>query len=451
MGNKGLVEDSVVLAFQNGDQEAFEKIYKAYFNKILFFAYTRTNNFDMAKDIVQNTFIAAYKNISKLKRVEAFRVWIMKIAYCECQNMFRKNKIKGIEMPEYMDIDSYEDEKGPSEQQRVSDIVLQEIVASELKMMDNKLKDVAILKYVEGLNEKEISYILKVPTGTVKSRAYRAKVLLQEGLRRNGITPATYRTYSFSIPTLLVSAYAYMQTQVDVAIPDYQGIIDAASKASIGGGILAGINAVAVQRAAIGMVILVSGVATGFFLTMSKTASNNITPLPLEIKAPPTFTATPCQIRDITYNQAFTNQDIELNVQVTNEDYDEILVNNSTSLLVHENGDYVVQVIKDGQAIDEQHIKITNIDKEAPQYLSYKNDGATYFVYMNDGISKIDPASIKYYKNGQLQSDFIYDEANQMLYFTYEDFSSNVFEVLDHAGNETVVTVVSSSLENKKN
>ncbi|MDF9824874.1 RNA polymerase sigma factor (sigma-70 family) [Breznakia sp. PF5-3] len=450
------ISHEVIQAFKDGSEEAFAKIYDHYFNRVLFFAYNHLSDTDLAQDVVQNTFLSVYRGISKLQHLEAFHAWIMRIAYCECQNIYRKNKIKTVDLPEYMDIDALEDNKSDTIDEQMEDKVLQDIVSKEIKMMNNKIKDVAILKYLEGLSEKEISGILRIPKGTVKSRTYKAKVILQDSLKKNGITPGTYKTYGFSIPTIFVSACYYMQTQIPTVQPDYTTIVNTAKGIGGGIGLATGISAVngstakiggsMAKRLITGGVVATITISGGLLLNRAPTVAVGVNPVHLDKKAP-AVAPEKCQIQDVIYSEEFTNQLVHVEVKVTNDNYDEILINGVQTQEIHENGDYVIQIMFEGNVVDERVISINNIDRTPTEYLGYSADGNVYTVYLNDTQSKINPAMIKYYKNGQLNTNFTFNQETQTIHFNYEDYTENIFEIHDNAGNVVDVTVVSKYLK----
>lgn len=428
-----ILDKEIIKAFIGGSEEAFSQMYQFYFNRILYFAYTYVGSMDTAKDVVQNTFLAAYRSKDKLQHIEAFHSWLMKIAYRECQNSFRKAKIKQSDLSD--ELDEMVDEKNPTIKDHLEDVVLQEVVNKEIECMNHKLKDVAILKYLEGFSEKEISYILKIPKGTVKSRASRAKTILQERLSKRGITPATYKTYGYTFPMLFAGAYSYMQAQLPAS--DFGALIDNTKKVVTSGGILSGITLTFAQKTMVATVAVASIVTATVALNTQKSVALGT----YQVNEKSVPEAEPAKIEGVEYNQAYTNQPINVEVGLSNDNYDEILINGSTSTTIEGNGDYLIQVKYQGEVIAEQMIHIANIDTERPAFLYYQDTNNVYTIYMKDDVSKIDFENIKYYKDEVLSKDFTFDPVAQTIQFVYEQGSYNLFNVSDNAGNVTDVTV----------
>lgn len=449
---KQIIDPKLVREFQSGSENAFAQIYKIYSNRIFFVAYNHVHNEEIAQDVVQNTFLSVYKSINKLKTPEAFHVWIMRIAYTESINVLRSNKTKSVELPEFLDVNSMEDESNVSMDTHMDGVMLREAIAKEINTMDNKLKDVAILRYVEELSEKEISYILKIPKGTVKSRAHRAKIKLQSSLRKSGITPATYKTYGFSMPVLFVSGFQYIQGTLVNSVPEYTTVASAAKAAgAVGaaGGILAGASSASVVKKVI-LGGLLAAIPVTLFL-MDDTPEQKAFEGEMKVKPNIDFEEEACQIEGVIYNEEYTNQAIKVEVQTSNDLYDQILLNDKESMYIHENGQYTVKIMKDGQIVDEQIVVINNIDKASPIYIGNDVvDTNKYILYLQDDISGIDPSKIEYYKNGSRSYDFTYNESNKSIEFIYEDYSENIFTVYDYANNDLEVTVISEFISNNK-
>lgn len=127
------------------------------------------NHYDV-EDVFQNTIIKTYKNINKLRNPRFFETWVTSIFINECKAILRSRKKVNI----VENLDSVE-----ASQEKKSYLELEE----GLKMIGNIHKEVIILKYISGYSQEEISLILKIPIGTVKSRIYRGLKLLKNNIR----------------------------------------------------------------------------------------------------------------------------------------------------------------------------------------------------------------------------------------------------------------------------
>lgn len=121
-----------------------------------------------AQDIVSESVIRAYENIGSLKNIAKFKPWIMQIVVNEARGIYRKSK--RLECVEDMDVLqlSHQDEH-----HELWDVVIR---------LEYIYREVIILYFYEQMQIKEISKILHIAEGTVKSRLFRAKKLLKEML-----------------------------------------------------------------------------------------------------------------------------------------------------------------------------------------------------------------------------------------------------------------------------
>lgn len=147
-----------------GDKEAFEEIIMEnidYFYKI---AYTILKNEEDASDAISNTVLKAYTKIKQLQKDEFFKTWITKILKNECYDIIRKNK-KIVYIEEY----KQENLKYSHEKEEQVDI------KKAIQSLNENLSEIVILYYIQDKSIAEISKILKIPQGTVKSRLYKAR------------------------------------------------------------------------------------------------------------------------------------------------------------------------------------------------------------------------------------------------------------------------------------
>jgi RNA polymerase sigma-70 factor (ECF subfamily) len=154
-------------------------------------AYRMTRNSEDAEDLVQETYLKAYKYYDKFKEGTNFKAWLFKILKNTFINSYRKRQSEPLKS-DFADIeDAFETQvseevtaraKNP-EQELLKD-VLDEDVQSALEELPDDYRMAVILADLEGFSYKEISEILEVPLGTVMSRLYRGRKLLEEEMLR---------------------------------------------------------------------------------------------------------------------------------------------------------------------------------------------------------------------------------------------------------------------------
>jgi RNA polymerase sigma-70 factor (ECF subfamily) len=141
-----------------------------------------------AEDVLQEVFIKVYKNLNGFNRKYQFSSWIYRITHNEAISFIRSRRIEkenvhnNIEEQVFENLASEVDLE--SEFARNMD---KEHVHRILDMLDDKYKDVLILKYIEEMDYNEIADVLKISSGTVGSLINRGKEKFKLLMKQNGI------------------------------------------------------------------------------------------------------------------------------------------------------------------------------------------------------------------------------------------------------------------------
>ena len=117
-------------------------------------------------DAVQETLLKAYEKLPMLKEEKFFRTWITRILINECKGILRRRK-KVVPYEDYMD------NERTFEENRYHHLYM------AIMELPEDLRILVTLYYIEGFSQKEISEILEIPEGTIKSRLSRARDFLK--------------------------------------------------------------------------------------------------------------------------------------------------------------------------------------------------------------------------------------------------------------------------------
>ncbi|PLR65952.1 MULTISPECIES: RNA polymerase sigma factor SigW [Bacillaceae] len=173
---------------KKGDQNAFAEIVDIYKDKIYQLCYRMLGNSHEAEDIAQEAFIRAYVNINSYDMDKKFSTWLYRIATNLTIDRIRKKKpdyyldaeVTGTEgLTMYSQVAA--DVALPEDQ--VETMELQEMIQKEILKLPDKYRSVIVLKYIDELSLIEISEILNLPIGTVKTRIHRGREALRKQLR----------------------------------------------------------------------------------------------------------------------------------------------------------------------------------------------------------------------------------------------------------------------------
>lgn len=173
---------------KRGDQSAFEDLVSFYQGKIYQHCYRMLGNAHEAEDIAQEAFIRAYMNIHSFDENRKFSTWLYRIATNLSIDRLRKRKpdyfldaeVKGTEG---LDMYSRLQSSDASPVEEVENNELQRYIYEEIAQLPPKYKSIIILRYLEELSLLEISDILDIPLGTVKTRIHRGREALRKRLR----------------------------------------------------------------------------------------------------------------------------------------------------------------------------------------------------------------------------------------------------------------------------
>ena len=151
---------------RRGDRDAFGEMFSGIEKEVYRVAFVYVKNREDALDVVQETAYRCFKNIGGLKNAEYFKTWAVRIAMNCAVDMIRKNgRLTPLE-----DIETSEEAGGSIESEAISRITLDALLNS----LNETEKSVLIFKHHYGYTFAEISEILGIPLGTVKSTLYHA-------------------------------------------------------------------------------------------------------------------------------------------------------------------------------------------------------------------------------------------------------------------------------------
>ncbi|WP_291635609.1 sigma-70 family RNA polymerase sigma factor [Clostridium sp.] len=162
-----------------------ERLINCYGDDVLRVAYLYVKDMHKAEDIFQEVFIKIFKKYDSFKGNSSEKTWIMKITVNVCKDYFKSFWIKRV----LLNSDRDEEREIYNEEydaQSLDDNIIKAIESRELlhqvMNLTNKYKEVIILYYYEEFNTREISEMLKLPEGTVRTRLFRGRELLKKNV-----------------------------------------------------------------------------------------------------------------------------------------------------------------------------------------------------------------------------------------------------------------------------
>ncbi|MFV0395144.1 MAG: RNA polymerase sigma factor [Coprobacillaceae bacterium] len=422
------ITDDIVESFKNGEEEAFNKIYKHYYKRLYFYALQYCQDTILIEDIVQNAFVSAYRSRKKLRSNAAFHTWLFRIAHNEILSITKKEKLKNTNISSSMNVEDIINKDEVQVDEKIRNDEVFKKVDNSIKSMKPRHKNVAVLHYYYEFSNEEIANILAIPEGTVKSRLSRINKKLQTSLVREGYAIGIERagvTISLVIPTIL--------ERLNITIP-VEKIQDLGMNEVVGG-----TTTILTLKRIITSLLIGGGAVGGFYMWTFQ--GKSVAGEPLVPQMDHIVMEDPCKIKDIIYSDAYTSLSIPINVETTNTNYDKILINGQEIESINENGQYVIEVLKDNVVIDSRVLEISNIDRTAPRIISTDSEENVYRITIGDDLSGINISSIRYSLNGISSNAYEYVSSDSMLIFTYQEGTTNVFYIEDNAGNWDEITI----------
>ena len=186
-----LVSDEILVKkSQKGDYPSFEELVKRYEKKIYNLAYRIMGNREDASDVLQETFLQAFKKLAGFKGKAKFSTWLYRIAVNICLMRKRKRKKMEIVSLDVPILTKKEDEIKRELRDDWSESPLATLENEEVKKNLSKAIDslpeeyrtVFLLRGLNGLSNEEVANVLKISLPAVKSRLHRARLFLRDKL-----------------------------------------------------------------------------------------------------------------------------------------------------------------------------------------------------------------------------------------------------------------------------
>jgi RNA polymerase sigma-70 factor (ECF subfamily) len=191
---KSADEDTeIVSSCKKGDTDAFEVLVNKYEKKMLNIAYRMIGNYDDACEIVQDAFVTAFKNLRHFREEARFSTWLYTIVVNLSKNRLKRLTVKGHREELTLDNPVSQDDRQtkrepvsgePSALERIEQRETKEVVQGCINSLDDEFKEVIVLRDIQGFSYEELSDMLKIKPGTVKSRLFRAREALKDCLKR---------------------------------------------------------------------------------------------------------------------------------------------------------------------------------------------------------------------------------------------------------------------------
>ncbi len=193
-------------------KEQFERLFLPFIDRLYNLALRVTRNPEDAEDLVQETYLKAFRFFDNFQTNTNARAWIMTIMINTFRTRYRKSQKEPIKVDydlveNFLPAESYDSMKRPadkSEARNIEDIteymrsVVSDDIIKALESVPVRFRMPVLLSDAEQFNYQEISEILGINIGTVKSRIFRGRKLLKKSLFEFAVQRGICRRSSYS-------------------------------------------------------------------------------------------------------------------------------------------------------------------------------------------------------------------------------------------------------------
>ena len=179
-------DEQLMLLFQGGNENAYIELVNRYKDKLINFIFNYLGDIESSEDVVQETMIKLYQKKHYYKEIAKFSTWLYTIAKNLANTELRKRKQRKTTLlsqfskdDKMYDLPSNDNDVG----QEIQTEIVSKIIREAVDQLSEKFKTVITLRDIQQLSYEDISEIIDVPIGTVKSRINRARLQLQVELK----------------------------------------------------------------------------------------------------------------------------------------------------------------------------------------------------------------------------------------------------------------------------
>ncbi len=182
-----LTDEELILEFQKNDTVgAFEILVGRYKNPLMNFVFRFLGDYELSRDVVQETMIKVYRNKDSYKTIAKFSTWIYTIAGNLAKTELQRKKRRKILSLSPANDDSEPidlPDNDPLPDVLADSAIKNKIIQDALLKVSEAYREVVILRDIQEFTYEEIAEMLDLTVGTVKSRINRGRAQLQELLK----------------------------------------------------------------------------------------------------------------------------------------------------------------------------------------------------------------------------------------------------------------------------
>ena len=181
---------NIIYLVKKGDLKAFDILVVKYQDRLVYSVYKFCSDLDLSQDITQEAFVKAYNNIDKFRGDSSFYTWIYRIAINTAKNYF-SNKSRGAETYNEDLLDNALSDMSLNSDNPETLLEAEEMkdaINQAFQNLPDEIRSTLSLREYDGLSYEEIAKVQNCPIGTVRSRIFKGRELINETFSKLGLS-----------------------------------------------------------------------------------------------------------------------------------------------------------------------------------------------------------------------------------------------------------------------
>jgi RNA polymerase sigma-70 factor (ECF subfamily) len=170
-----ILDELLIMKMKDGDSKSLSLFVKRWHSKLIWFSFQTIHDKEEAQDIVQESWAGIIKGLQNLNEIRSYKSWMFRVIRNKTIDKIRKIQRERVAMENFKLEDIGKEELNNSGTNS-------EIVLRVLQTLTGELKEILQLFYLENQSVEELSLLLSIPKGTVKSRLFRAREQMKKSL-----------------------------------------------------------------------------------------------------------------------------------------------------------------------------------------------------------------------------------------------------------------------------
>ena len=184
---------NIIDLVKKGDVKAFDILVVKYQDRLVYSVYKFCNDFELSQDIAQEAFVKAFRNINKFRGDSSFYTWIYRIAINTAKNYF-SNKSRGAETYNEDILDNALSDMSLNSDNPETLLAAEEMkdaINQAFQNLPDEIRSTLSLREYDGLSYEEIAKVQNCPIGTVRSRIFKGRELINETFSKLGLSKSS--------------------------------------------------------------------------------------------------------------------------------------------------------------------------------------------------------------------------------------------------------------------